>query len=102
MAKEFDLPIEEVMEWPITKTMEHFYFLKEWYKIRYGDSEDVDMPSGSPSKSIPSTPKIPSKVKKHMPSKAKTQMDAMQKQGKSLRSGHGASGHKYKFKKIDD
>lgn len=100
VAKEFGLPIEEVMEWPVSKTMEHFYFLKEWYKMRYGDPEDMDDNIGGQT-STPNVPKMPSKARKHMPSDQKARMDSMRKQGTQLKPGRGASGHEYKFKKTD-
>lgn len=88
------------MEWPVSKTMEHFYFLREWYKMRYGDPDEVDDKPGNMGGNI-NTPSMPSKLKNKMSSSSKAKMDAMKNQGKQVRSGRGASGHTYKFKKPD-
>lgn len=80
---EFNIPLEEVLSWPLKKTLEYSIFLKKWYKKKYGDPEDMDdfdFTSGM-DKSIPKV------SKRRLKSKF---------MGKSSR--RGAKGHKYKFK----
>lgn len=82
---EFNIPLEEVLSWPLTRTLEYSIFLKKWYKKKYGDPEDMEdmkMP-GSLSGINSRMPSMGRKISKR-------------KLGKSAR--RGASGHKYQFK----
>jgi len=92
------------MEWPLSRTFEYFAFLKEWYKIRYGDPEemeDMDMGYDMDDMDI-DMPKMPKGSMKGMPKKARkyakmSNMGSRRFAGKS-RAGRGASKHTYKFK----
>lgn len=76
----FGVPIEEVLSWPIKKILEHMYFMKQWYTMKYGSMEDVDLGDNIPKLphgGIPKVPKSPRAMK---------------------RASRGASGHLYGFK----
>lgn len=96
MAKEFNIPLDEVLRWPLSKTLEYVYFLKTWYKIRFGDPEEMedlgidDFGDGMP--------KLPRQIKKNLPRGAKNIGNLRKFSGKSSRSLHGAGSHVYKFK----
>jgi len=89
----FNIPIEEVMKWPMGKVLEYLYFLKDWFITKYGDPEefedsfDVNLPNMG---SIGSPRKLKSLSRSSIGSRSI-----------SSRPGRGASGHKYQFKKLD-
>jgi len=99
VAKEFNLPIEEVMNWPLSRTLEYVQFLKIWYKIQYGSMEDMeDMEDIDLSDIESQLPNISSKFKSNMPNSIKG-ISKIGRYGKKRPSSlHGASGHTLKFK----
>lgn len=86
------------MKWPMSRTMEYFSFLKQWYKMRYGDPEeledrDIDIPDIDSSK-MPDPGKLPGKAGKYA---KMSNVGAKYLKG-SKRRGHGATGHTFQFK----
>lgn len=79
---EFGIPLEEVLSWPLKRTLQYTIFLRKWYKMKFGDPEemeDLDIPSSM------------SGMKPKVPNVSKAKLKGMSK-------GRGASGHTYKFK----
>lgn len=94
VAKEFNIPLEEVMSWPLSRTFEYFQFVKLWYEIQYGDPEDMDFDIDDYSSQIPNIPKSGRSVK----SMLRGSKIRQGYKGKTISSNRGAGSHTYKFK----
>jgi len=94
VAKEFNLPLETVLNWPLSRTLEYVEFLKIWYSAKYGKFDDVDGMDNVQT----SMPKIPNKFKSKMPKSIKGLSKIGKYGSKRTSSMHGSSGHTLKFK----
>jgi len=85
---EFGLPVDVVKSWPLKKYMKYTIFLEMYYKRKYGDPDDYeDMDRSVKMPNVPKNPKSALRKAKNL-GRIKGRKN----------SGHGASGHTYKFR----